>query len=305
MNEIEYSGKRNFLGLPEAYSAPDLSHFQVVPVPYDMTATYMAGARFGPQAIIDASMNLEVYDHELASEPARAGVATLRQVPVDVDPVRMQENIGLVVEGVLSREKVPVILGGEHTVGVAAVKALAKREKFMVVSLDAHADLRDSYQGSPLSHACFLRRASELADCCALGVRSLSRGEAEFAAREDLKIIHAETLVGPARQKISLDFIPEHIYLSIDLDVLDPSIMPATGTPEPGGLDWYTTIDLLKRIIDGRRVLGFDVVELCPQPGNPAPDFTAAKLIYKVMGLALASSTNQGEERVSYGKKEI
>lgn len=295
MNEIECSGKRNFLGLPEAYCAPELSRFHVVPVPYDMTATYMAGARFGPQAIIDASLNLELYDHELKSEPARAGVATLREVPVDIDPARTQENIGTVVEGVLSREKVPVILGGEHTVSLAAVKALAGREKFMVVSLDAHADLRDSYQGSRLSHACFLRRALESADGCALGVRSLSRGEAGHAAREGIKIVHAENLMGPSKQEISLDFIPEHIYLSIDLDVLDPSIMPATGTPEPGGLDWYTMMDLLKRIIDGRKVLGFDVVELCPQPGNPAPDFTAAKLVYKVMGLALSSSADQGE----------
>jgi agmatinase len=305
MNEIEYSGKRNFLGLPEAYCAPELSRFQVVPVPYDLTATYRSGARFGPQAIIDASMNLELYDHELESEPARAGVATLREVPVDVDPARTQENIGTVVEGVLSRDKVPVILGGEHTVSLAAVRALAKREKFMVVSLDAHADLRDSYQGSSLSHACFLKRALEWAEGCALGVRSLSKGEAEYAAREGIRIVYAGDLVGPSKQEINLDFIPEHIYLSIDLDVLDPSIMPATGTPEPGGLDWYTMMDLLRRIIDGRRLLGFDVVELCPQPGNPAPDFTAAKLVYKVMGLALRSSANQGENRVSHGKKEI
>jgi agmatinase len=304
MNEIEYSGKRNFLGLPEAYCAPELSHFQVVPVPYDVTATYMAGARFGPQALIDASAALELYDHELGSEPARAGVATLREVPVDIDPARMQENIGTVVESILSSEKIPVVLGGEHTVSLAAVKALARREKFMVVSLDAHADLRDTYQGSPLSHACFLRRASEWADCCALGVRSLSKGEADYAARAGLKLVHAEQIVGPDRQEINLDFIPEHIYLSIDLDVLDPSIMPATGTPEPGGLDWYTTIDLLKRIVDGRKVLGFDVVELCPQPGNPAPDFTAAKLVYKLMGLSLSSSANQGEGRISHDKEE-
>jgi agmatinase len=132
-------------------------------------------------------------------------------------------------------------------------------------------------------------------DGCALGVRSLSRGEADYASSEGIRIVHAGEMVGPARREISLDFIPEHIYLSIDLDVLDPSIMPATGTPEPGGLDWYSTMDLLKRIIDGRRVLGFDVVELCPQPGNPAPDFTAAKLVYKVMGLALSSSANQGK----------
>jgi len=304
MNETESSGKRNFLGLPEAYCAPELSYFHIVPVPYDLTTTYVAGARFGPRAIIDASAALELYDHELAGEPARAGVATLREVPVDVDPRRMQENIGTVVESILSREKVPVVLGGEHTVSLASVKALAKREKFMVVSLDAHADLRDSYQGSSLSHACFLRRASELADCCAFGVRSLSKREADHAGAAGLSLIYADQLVGPGTQEISLDFIPEHIYLSIDLDVLDPSIMPATGTPEPGGLDWYTTIDLLKRIIKGRKVLGFDVVELCPQPGNPAPDFTAAKLVYKIMGLALSSCADQGEDRISHGKKE-
>jgi agmatinase len=294
MDEIECPAQRNFLGLPEAYSSSDNSYFQVVPVPFDGTSTFVPGSRWGPKAIIDASANLELYDHELDMEPAEVGIATQREVPVVVDPARMQENIEGFIEEILSRRKLPVVLGGEHTVGLAAVRALARREKFMVVSLDAHADLRDTYGGSPLSHACFLRRASELVDCCVLGVRSLSRSEVEFAGEAGIRILFADSLVAADVQEINLDFISERIYVSVDLDVLDPSIMPSTGTPEPGGFEWYSMVELLKRIIEGRDVLGFDVVELCPQPGNRAPDFVAAKLVYKLMGLILRRSANQG-----------
>lgn len=291
----ECSGQRNFLGLSDDFSSRDKSYFQVIPVPYDATSTYGTGSRLGPKAIIDASLNIELYDHELDMESAQVGVFTHPELPVSVgDPVRMLERIDRAVEDVVSRGKFPVVLGGEHTVSLGAVRALARRERFAVVSLDAHADLRDTYQDSPYSHACFLRRAMESAECCVLGVRSISKEEMDFVREAELPVFFADRLA--REDAIDLGFLPDKIYLSVDIDVLDPSLMPSTGTPEPGGLSWYQTTALLESLVTGRTLVGFDLVELCPQPGNHGPDFTAAKLVYRLMGLVLRSLQQQGEE---------
>ena len=285
---MECSGQRNFLGLSDDLSSRDESYFQIIPVPYDATSTYGTGSRMGPKAMIDASVNIEIYDHDLDMEPAHAGVFTHPELPVSVgDPVHMLERIDLAVEDVVSRGKFPVVFGGEHTVSLGAVRALARHEKFTVVSLDAHADLRDTYQDSPYSHACYLRRAMESAECCVLGVRSISKEEMDFAREVDFPIVFADRIA--REDAIDFDFLPDKIYLSVDIDVLDPSVMPSTGTPEPGGLSWYQATALLESLIAGRTLVGFDLVELCPQPGNHGPDFTAAKLVYRLMGLVLKS----------------
>lgn len=306
MSEIEFSGDRNFLRLPEEYSRRETSYFHIVPVPYDGTSTYRPGSRMGPVAIIDASANLEIYDHDLGLEPATIGVFTHPETDVfAADPESMLAEIERVVSSVLLQGMLPIVLGGEHTVGLGALKALSPGDDFAVVSLDAHGDLRESYQGSRYSHACYLRRAAELAKCCSFGVRSISREEMEYAKKTGLRLVLAEGMLAGGIENVNIDFLPRNIYLSIDLDVLDPSIMPATGTPEPGGLNWYQALRLIERIVSGRRVVGFDVVELCPQPGNPAPDFTAAKLIYKVMGYIIKLSENRREDPISHGKEKI
>ena len=284
MGKTECPGRRNFLGLGDERSSPETSLFNIVPVPYDATSTYTPGSRLGPRAIIEASRQIELYDHELDLEPASHGVATLDDVGGGVvDPALMVDAVEKAVADVASRNKLPVVLGGEHTVSVGAVRALARAERIGVVSFDAHADLRDSYQGTKYSHACFLRRAAEVADCCVFGVRSVAREEVEFARDAGVRVFYADSM-RRAVGRLDLDFIPKTVYLSVDVDALDPSLMPATGTPEPGGLGWYDLIDLLTRIVSGRTVVGFDVVELCPLAGNPAPDFTAAKLVHKLMG---------------------
>lgn len=293
------------MALAEGYSSLD-SLFQIVPVPYDATSSYRAGSRMGPKAIIDASANLEVYDHDLEMEPAEFGIATLEEVPAVVgDPSVMVGAVEAAVAGVMRRGKLPVVVGGEHTVSLGAIRALVAKEDFFVVSLDAHADLRDSYQGSKLSHACVLRRASELVRSSAYGIRSVSREEIEYAASSGTRLFFADRLRRLGVEALDLDYIPSTVYLSVDVDVLDPSIMPATGTPEPGGLGWYYVVDLLQRIVSGRRVLGFDVVELSPLAGNPAPDFTAAKLVYKMMGLIIRYSSNREDDRTRYGKEKV
>jgi agmatinase len=292
---VECSGQRNFLGLSDDYSSKDKSYFQIIPAPYDATSTYGTGSRKGPQAIIDASLNLELYDHELDMEPAQAGVFTHQEIQVTVgDPVHMIERIEHAVDEVVVRDRFPIVLGGEHTVSLGAIRALARRDTFTVVSLDAHADLRDAYQGSPYSHACFLRRAMDSAECCVFGVRSISMEEMDFVRREEVPVFFAGRLI--REEPIDLSFLTDRIYLSVDIDVLDPSIMPSTGTPEPGGLSWYQATALIERIVAGRTLVGFDLVELCPQPGNYGPDFTAAKLAYRLMGLVLRSLQEQGEK---------
>jgi agmatinase len=302
--DIEFSGQRNFLGLSETLSSRESSYFHIIQVPYDATSTYGVGSRMGPRAIIDASMNLETYDHELDMEPALAGVFTHPELQVAVgDPARMLERIEHQVEGVVSAGRLPIVLGGEHTVSLGAIRALARQhEKFAVVSLDAHADLRDTYQGSPLSHACFLRRAMDYAECSVIGVRSISKEEKDFAREAGLPILFAHEMAKGA--VADLGALPEQIYVTIDIDVLDPSVMPSTGTPEPGGLSWYDLVGVLESIVAGRRVVGFDVVELAPQPGNHGPDFTAAKLVYRMMGLVLRSSADLGEDWIRNGKEE-
>ena len=300
---VEFSGHRNFLGLAEAFCSPESSYFHIIPVPYDATSTYGIGSRMGPRAIVDASANLETFDHELGTEPAQAGVFTHPEVQVSVgDPALMLARIEDVVANVVGRGKFPIVLGGEHTVSLGAIRALARSNDFAVVSLDAHADLRDTYQGSPYSHACFLRRAMESAACRAIGVRSISREEMKYAREAGVPLVFAHRLAESL--KIDLTSLPERIYVSIDIDVLDPSVVPSTGTPEPGGLSWYGINTILKSLVTGRKVVGFDLVELCPQPGNHGPDFTAAKLIYRMMGLVLGSSPTQGEDWISHGEEE-
>jgi agmatinase len=296
MSDIECPEAGNFLGLCASYSSPGKSRFSVIPVPYDATSSYVKGSSRGPAAIIEASANLEIYDHELDFEPARAGVYTAPEVtPVEGDAAATLEAVESAVKEALARGSLPVVLGGEHSVSVGAVRGVASGgEDFQVVSFDAHADLRDSYGGTPLSHACFLRRALETAGGRAVGVRSMSSEERDFARTRGVAIDFAEEIHAGGTGAVNLDDLPSNVYISLDLDVLDPAVMPATGTPEPGGLDWYDLIDLIKRVISGRRVLGFDVVELCPQPGNVAPDFTAAKLIYKLMGIIIKYSSDGG-----------
>lgn len=299
MEEIECSSW-NYLGLPEEYSLPESSYFHVLPVPYDATSSYIGGSRFGPRAIIEASHQVELYDDELDSIPAELGIATHNEVAVVAgNPEGMIARVEERVRQIRSLDGLPVVIGGEHTVGLGSIQAFDDKD-FMVLSFDAHADLRDRYQGSKYSHACFLRRASEKHRCAGLGIRSISRAEADFVFSKDLQLFFARDLVGGV-DELNLEFIPDEIYVSIDVDVLDCSIMPSAGTPEPGGLGWYELLTLLRRIITNRRVLGFDLVELCPQPNNKAPDFVAAKLIYKVMGLIAKYSKNREVDTKSHG----
>jgi agmatinase len=283
----------NYGGIETEYATYDKAKFVVVPVPYDLTSTYQSGSRRGPGAILDASANMELYDEELRQETYRAGIHTLAPLATDArGPAEMMNGVHRTIAGIAADGKIPVMLGGEHSISFGAVRAMkAVYPKLAVLQLDAHADLRDAYQGTPFSHAAVARRIMELCPLVQAGIRSMSVEEAEFLPTSPVKSYPADFILdgGPWCETICGDLHGD-VYLSIDLDVLDPAVMPATGTPEPGGINWRDLIRLIREVSKRCRIRGFDVVELAPIPGMVAPDFLAAKLVYRTMGYLMAGS---------------
>jgi agmatinase len=259
-------------------------------VEMEKSVSYGGGTAAGPRAILEASLQLEAFDGRTV--PGQAGMYTHKPLKCQADDVAQDlEAIASEVRGVLQKNGLPVILGGEHTVTLGALEAIAASgKKIGVVQFDAHADLRDTYEGNRLSHACVMRRVQEMGlPFIQIGVRSLSKEEYIFRRTHNIQSLDAADINsgGIPAAVLPWDF-PEHIYITFDVDCFDASIMPATGTPEPGGLTWYQVMDLLHKVCTKRIVCGFDVVELAPIPTMHAPDFTAAKLVYKLMGLALS-----------------
>jgi agmatinase len=276
----------NFGGIYPECSLRD-ALFVVVPAPYDLTSTYQPGSRRGPAAIIEASTNMELYDEELKKEIYLAGIHTTSPLAIDArGPKNMINILRKKIAKIVASNKIPVILGGEHSISLGAVQAVKEKyPRLKILQLDAHADLRESYQGSPYSHACVARRIAEICPLIQVGIRSMSKEEAEYLSQSNVKSYSANFVL---ENKDWCDLICKDlqgdIYVSIDLDVFDPSIMPSTGTPEPGGLYWSNVLRLLKLVSSSCKIRGFDAVELTPLPGIVAPDFMAAKLIYRFMG---------------------
>lgn len=277
----------NFGGIEPECAAYDGAKFAVIPVPYDLTSTYQSGSRQGPAAILAASANMELYDEELQKVTYLEGIFTASPIEVDArGPDRMVGAIRQVVSDILMDKKIPVLLGGEHSVTLGAVQAVhAAFPGLTVLQLDAHADLRESYQGTPFSHACIARRIHEICPIVQAGIRSMSEEEAVFMKEQAIKTFSADFILDePAWVDEICENISGDVYITIDLDVLDPAFMPSTGTPEPGGISWRDMLKLIRGVAKKCRIRGFDVVELSPIPGHVAPDFLAAKLIYRIMG---------------------
>jgi agmatinase len=273
--------------------APEFAaaRFAVLPIPYGETATWQRGAEHGPAAIIAASRHMELYDLETDSEPWRAGIVTMAPVEVAGPPETLVVAVEEAAMSLLEAGKTVVGLGGDHAVSIGLIRAQAGRHPDLtVLQLDAHADTRAAYEGSPFNHACVMARAREVAGTFAVGIRSLDASERSGLDRSRTIFAHqfdVETAVHDI-----LGLIKGPIYVTIDLDVLDPAEMPSTGTPEPGGLRYRQLIDLLRPICRRRDVVGFDVVELMPRPENRAPDFLAARLTYQIMAF-LARGTQR------------
>jgi agmatinase len=262
--------------------------FHVIPVPFERSVSYGRGTAEGPAAILRASYQLEAFDGHGC--PCEQGIWTTAPVECGGTVTAALARVEAAVGAALGLGATPVVLGGEHTVTLGAVRACASSHRRLgVIQFDAHADLRDSYEGTPYSHACVMRRVSEIGvPFLQIGVRALSPAEAEFRKSAGIPHFDAEGLAiarTPPARLLPRSF-PRDVYVTFDVDALDPGIMPATGTPEPGGLQWWQTMALLRRVTEGRRIVGFDVVELAPVRGLHGPDFTAARLAYNLMGIA-------------------
>ena len=279
----------NFLGLEDKYSDYKKAKVAILPIAYDATSSYQPGTRFGPEAIISASRFLELYDEELKTETYKIGINTQPEMRPNLEsPDCMIEEIEKVATKILSDKKFLIALGGEHTITLGMVKAFKKFcRDFSVLSLDAHLDLRNKYEGTKFNHSCVMRRISEeKIPVVWAGIRSFSKEEAKFAKKKDLKIFSAREISEKKKwQRNLISSLPtKRIYLSIDLDCFDPGIMPAVGTPEPGGLSWYDVTSLFFNLTSTHQIIGFDLVELSPNQTNRAPDFLAAKLCYRLLG---------------------
>ena len=281
----------NFLGLPEKDSNFDNSRYIILPVPYDATTTYVPGTRFGPEAIINASRMVELYDEDLEIEPYKEGIYTFPPVVVSAGgPEAMGKTLEEIISLVAKTKKFLIVLGGEHSITFPVVRTLKsiEKENFGVLQFDAHADLRNEYESTPYSHACVMKRISELnIPIFQVGIRSISAEELPMLKKKSIKTYWMRDIVDLAPEAVVSNLIkelPPSIYITIDLDVFDPSLMPAVGTPEPGGLNWYEVLDILKQVFQKKTVIAFDVVELCPLKNSIYSDFTAAKLIYRLMG---------------------
>jgi agmatinase len=279
-----------FAGVEDEYAGYEKAKAVIVPVPLERTTTYARGTHKGPNAIIEASRNMETYDEELQVETYRqVGIATLE--PMETAEGSLENvlaHIHTAVAGVLQDGKLPVLLGGEHSLTPPAVSAAARKyPDLSVLQIDAHADLRESYQDNRNSHACAMRRVLETCPAVQVGIRSLSGEEAADLPKLKTSVFWAKDLTDrPAEDWAEqvVTALSSHVYLTLDLDGLDPSIMPATGTPEPGGLRWEQVTTLLRLVAAQRNIVGMDVVELLPTPGLHAADFLAAKLIYRALG---------------------
>jgi agmatinase len=268
--------------LPPEYCSRDGSRIALVPVPYDETSSWIKGAERGPAALIDASANMELYDIETNCEVYRVGIYTDDPVEVPGAPEGMVAAVRERVAGHLEAGRFPVVIGGEHSVALGAVQACAERYPGLsVLQLDAHSDLRQEYLGSRYNHACVMARVAESCPIVQVGIRSMDASERP--AMDTARVFFAERIHGRSDWvQGAVELLGPQVYVTLDLDVLDPSVMPSTGTPEPGGLGWYEVLEVVRAVCRHRDVVGFDVVELCPGADRSA-DFTAAKLVYRML----------------------
>ncbi len=283
------NNKKTFGGIPEEYGQLAKAKIVLIPVTYDGTSTYQKGADKGPDAFLDAAENLELYDIETDSEVYKEGIYLADTITEDASPEAVYQTVYNKTKEYIAKNKFVTLFGGEHSISIGAIKAHYEHyDNLTIVQIDAHADLRKSYQGSPYNHACALYDASQNADnLIQIGIRSMDKSEKTVMDYDKVFFAH-EMLLNVDWMEDAIDFMTDDVYITFDLDALDPSIFPGTGTPEPGGLMWYETLEFIQKIMKERNVVGFDLVELCPIEGTKVSEFLAAKLYYKMLSYKFA-----------------
>ena len=282
---------KKFGGIPEEFAKYDKSKIVLIPVPFDGTSTWQKGADKGFEAFIEASENMELYDIETDSEVYKNGISILNAITEKSSPEAMVEAVHKSVQHQIKRNKFVTLFGGEHSISIGAIRAFYETyENLTVLHLDAHADLRKEYEGSKYNHACAVYEASQHTNLIQIGIRSMDVSEKLTMDFEKVYFAH-EIVQDDFWMDSALEQMTENVFITLDLDVFDPSIMPSTGTPEPGGLLWNETLEFLNKVFGEKNVVGFDIVELCPNSNNKAPDFLAAKLYYKMLSYKFSKNT--------------
>lgn len=274
---------KTYAGIPSEYGKLETAKVVLIPVPYDGTSTWQKGADKGPQAFLDASENMELYDIETDSEAYKNGIYLADPVTENSSPEAMVQAVYERTKSYITRNKFVTLFGGEHSVSIGSIRAFNESfQDLTVVQLDAHADLRKDYEGTACNHACAMHEASKNTNLIQVGIRSMDVTELKWMNKEQTFFAH-ELQEEEYWSDAAIDLMTDDVFITIDLDCFDPSIMPSTGTPEPGGLLWYETLDFLKKIFREKNVVGFDIVELCPKEDEKSSDFLAAKLYYKML----------------------
>jgi agmatinase len=273
----------NYAGIPDKFAQLETAKVVLIPVPYDGTSTWGKGADKGPDAFLKASENMELYDIETGTEVYEQGVFLADPVTENSSPEAMVKAVHDVTKDFIKRNKFVTLFGGEHSISIGSIRAFNECfDNLTVLHIDAHADLRESYEGTKCNHACAVHEASQTTNLIQIGIRSMDAIEKTFMDEE--KTFFAHDMVNDEywMDKV-IDLMTGNVFITFDLDAFDPSILPATGTPEPGGLFWYETLDFLKKVFEEKNVVGFDIVELCPNKNDKSSDFLAAKLYYKML----------------------
>jgi agmatinase len=273
----------NYAGIPDEFAQLEKAKIVLVPVPYDGTSTWGKGADKGPEAFLEASANMELYDIETESEVYRKGIYLTEPITVDESPEAVVNEVHKITKDYIKRNKFVTLFGGEHSISIGSIRAFNECfDNLTVLQIDAHADLRKSYDGSNYNHACAVHEAAQTTNLIQVGIRSMDVLEKTYMDPEKTFFAH-EMVADEFWMDKVIDLMTENVFITLDLDALDPSIMPSTGTPEPGGLLWYETLEFLKQVFNEKNVVGFDIVELCPNPAERSSDFLAAKLYYKML----------------------
>jgi len=272
-----------YAGIPADYAKLETANIVLVPVPYDGTSTWQKGADQGPRAFLEASENMELYDIETDSEVYKQGIFLSEPIEENSSPEAMVQAVHRTIKDYIKRNKFVTLFGGEHSVSIGAIRAFNECfSDLTVLHIDAHADLRNTYEGSACNHACAVYEASQNTNLIQVGTRSMDASELTVMYQENVYFAH-EIMEEDSWMDSAIDSMTNNVYITLDLDAFDPSILPATGTPEPGGLGWYQMLDFLNRVFAEKNVVGFDIVELCPNEIDKSSDFLAAKLYYKML----------------------
>lgn len=286
---------KTYAGIPEAFARLETAKIVLIPVPYDGTSTWQKGADKGPEAFLQASENMELYDIETDTEVYQQGIYLADPVTENDSPEAMVNAVHQTTKQYIKKNKFVTVFGGEHSISIGTVKAFNECfHSLTVLHIDAHADLRKEYEGSTCNHACAMYQASQTTNLIQVGIRSMDSLETTIMDKEKTYFAH-QMITDDYWMENAVDQMTDTVFISFDLDALDPSIMPSTGTPEPGGLFWYETLEFLAKVFKEKNVVGFDIVELCPNEIDKSSDFLAAKLYYKMLSYKFRE-TDSGED---------